>query len=155
MTNQNQWIVVADAARARVLGRDDNGLTLLHEYEHPESRLHTVDLDTGEGSAVTSGGPGHQPHMVGVGSRVPAHEQEAQRFAHELVRMLEDAHNRGQFGNVVLVAPAHFLGQIRKMLAPTVGRCVSTSFDKDLTRLHLPELLKHVDMLLMPQGGNA
>ena len=44
-----QWIVVSDAARARIFARNgaDSGLTLLDTLTHSESQAHEGDLRTG------------------------------------------------------------------------------------------------------------
>ena len=140
-----QWIVVADASRARVLAVNDkgDGLVVESELEHPASRARASEL--------TSGAPGRVKQSFGAGSR-PAmsartdpKEVEAEAFARQLADVLEQGCNHNRFERLTLVAPPHFLGLLRSAINGQVAKRVVLTIDKDFSNLPLHDLTKHLD----------
>ncbi len=129
------WVLVADAARARLFSvTRRNEWTLAQSLEHAESRL--------AGHELMSDGPGAMKQPAGSGRTVmspptPPREVEAQRFARELVDLLVDGHGKSAYHSLVLCAPPHMLGLLRKGLPVAVERLVSAGIDKNYT--HLPD----------------
>lgn len=142
-----KWIVVADAARARFFTTDmpAGALIELEDRVHYASRLHGRDLETDAHPRVhDSKGPGR--HAMEPSTDVK--EQEAEVFARELARYLEDAHNADRYQKLYLIAAPHFLGLLRGHLGKGVSGTLALELDKDLTqhsvediRAHLPEFL--------------
>lgn len=134
-----QWLLVADASRARILATDAalGSLLLVKELEHPLSRLRSSELVTdgpgrswsGPGGAVTAYDAPHDPAQL-----------EHERFARELAGELETGLAREDFDTLILVAPPRFLGMLRRQLAPPVARCVRAEVGRDYSLVSLSEL---------------
>lgn len=141
------WILVCDASRARLFSTPGKGRpwTLVQELNHPESRL--------KGSEIMSDQPGRVRQSMGAGTRpamephTPPKQVEAEHFAQQLAGVVEHGHGRNDFSRLVLVAPPHFLGLLRKSLSDQCSKRVVASLDKDYTELkerELPERLADV-----------
>jgi protein required for attachment to host cells len=143
-----QWILVADASRARVFSVPENNKPnkpwlLEKELEHLASRAKATELTTDV--------PGRVRQSFGAGSR-PAmddptdpKEVEAQAFAHELADFLEQGLNHNRFEQLVLVAPPHFLGLMREMVSEQVAKRIQWSINKDFTQLPARDLPDHIN----------
>jgi protein required for attachment to host cells len=128
---KTSWIVVADASRARVFSRTGrSALTEVATLVHPASRLHARDLGTdAPGRQSGHGGRRHQ-----VEPRNDPKEVETIAFAREIAKRVTAARVADEFDELVLIAPPHFLGDLRQMLDdPTRGRIAWTS-SKDLAQ---------------------
>lgn len=127
---QARWVVVADAARARIFkvaGRDSH-LDEVEDLVHPESRLHAGDLRTGgEGAQSESTGPS----LRATGPEVETGDKHAERFAKEVAQFLRDGRVHGRYDELWLVAAPAFLGHLRDKLDEPTARCVVHSIDKD------------------------
>ncbi|MGB7290531.1 MAG: host attachment protein [Candidatus Macondimonas sp.] len=129
------WVVVADASRARLFRAETprGPLVELEDAVHSAARLQDQELLSDRaGRAFDSQGK----HRHGMEAPTDPHDQEAQRFAHELAERLHVHHNAHDFDGLVLVAPPRFLGLLRGALDEQVAKQVLASFDRDLTRIH-------------------
>jgi protein required for attachment to host cells len=142
-----QWILVADASRARVFSVPEDGKPWImeKELEHPSSRAKATDLTTDV--------PGRVRQSFGAGSR-PAmddptdpKEVEAQAFARILAEFLEQGLNHNRFAHLVLVAPPHFLGLLRGTVHEQVAKRIQHSINKDFTQLPARELPDHIKIV--------
>lgn len=129
----NAWVVVADAARARILSADSPIAPLreLLDLVSPEARLHEREL--------ASDRPGRVYDIVGdgrhaAGTAVSPKEQEAKRFAKIIAEHLEQGRVDKAYDRVLLISEPHFLGLIRKAIHSQVARLVTVEIDKDLTK---------------------
>jgi len=145
--NNATWILVSDASRARLFATTGRTKpwTLVHTLEHPKSRLKGQDITTDKpGRVRQSAGVGARPAMS---SPTSIKDIEADHFTQELAALLEGGHGRNAFSRLVLVAPPHLLGRLRKALSAPTRKRVTATIDKDLTQLHerdLPERLADV-----------
>jgi protein required for attachment to host cells len=143
------WIVLANAARARVLHREAGGrLEELVDLSHPRSREKGSELASDrEGHAQKAHGDrGHagtafEPH---TGPRRKEHEV----FAVEIAHYLEDALRQRRCPGVVLIASDPFLGELKSHLNESVKRVVSATIAHDLTRYAGAELERRVSEAL-------
>lgn len=126
------WILVADEARARVFEDDGTGAALVerHSLIHAEGRQHGRDVfaDRKPRTQESAGSARHaiEPHT-------DPEDVEAGRFARELAHLLEQARHARQFERLLLVAPPHFLGVLRRTIGDGVAALVVGSMSKDLT----------------------
>jgi len=130
------WIVVADAARARIFHTDRAMQTLdeLADLMHPASRMTTGELVTDErGTRRTGRAPRSGPTEKWTPEFV-----EAQRFAQELSDWLSERFDDQQFGHLVLVASPSFLGHLRPALDKRVAGTITHEIGKDYTK-HPPD----------------
>lgn len=139
------WLVIANAARARVFERDDaNGaIREIDDLVHPASRAKEAALGTHPPGRVRKGvaSTAFEPHTE-------PHARERARFAHELARKLEDAALARRMPDLVLIASNPFLGKLKAALGPAAGAILKASVVGDLTLLQGAELEHRVSQLL-------
>ena len=147
-----QWIVVADASRARVLSASDgaSALSLVHELDYPSARKRTRELVSDESGRIDKGGRGV---LSAMDPPTDPHERQARQFAQVLADLLDTAADRHVYTRLTGVAPAHFLGLLKRSISVQTGRKVVAWFSKDLTRLKWPDLFRHVWELIHPALG--
>jgi protein required for attachment to host cells len=135
------WILVANASLAKLYANHGpkKGLKLLHEMQHPESRERAAEL--------VADRPGHGVGG-GHGSFVPATDpkrNEADRFAQEVSRHIEQGRTANSFERLIVVASAPFMGKLNNHLPSPVRNMVSDSIEKDYTRSNERELSGHLE----------
>lgn len=140
-------VMLANAARARLLGRDpDNGaLRELDDFVNPRARLKASTLDR------------ERPGRGATGSRRTAFEpptepdeHERQRFAQELARHLEALALQNRLSPWLLAASSPFLGTLRAALGPHAQALLVQHAERDLTPLALHALEPRLRQLLPP-----
>lgn len=132
------WIVVCDAARARVFDSRGNlqHLALVAQLEHPQSRRKEEALGMVRRGSVTTGAGIHG----GLPQQTSPKAHEAEQFARILADRMNHAVADHTCQRLVLVAPPHFLGLLRKLLNPAAQTCLHRTIDKDYTQLTIQEL---------------
>lgn len=133
-----QWILISNAARARLLQREQGcPLVVVHSFDHPQSRSRSSELGdapAGQEKADRSfGGAAYSP-------RLDAKEKEHLRFAHEMAEYLEQQAQQGSFKSLALYASSPFLGELKAALGSATTALVSATHDLDLTSVGLVEL---------------
>lgn len=131
------WVVVANAARARIFERDDENQALreMADHVHTPSRQKAAELETDrpgkahKGEASTAFAPHTDPR-----------EREHQRFAHELAQVLEEAALAHRMPGLVLLASNPFLGELKAELGDATRRLLKHSAPVDLTSYQHAEL---------------
>ncbi|MDP2005621.1 MAG: host attachment protein [Rubrivivax sp.] len=131
------WIVVANAARARVFERDDENQALreIADCVHTASRQ--------PGAALTHDRPG-QARKSQASTAFAPHtaplEREHERFAREVAKLLEDAALSHRMPALVLLASNPFLGELKAQLGDAARKLLKGSAPVDLT------LYQHADL---------
>lgn len=141
------WYVVADGGRARILqkrGRQGNGQEAFDtRQEFVSANLHrqTHDLGTDRPGRVresaTSAHHAAQP-------RQDLHQADKRSFVHEVAAVLNEASQRDEFDALILVAPAHALGDLRQALDAATQRKITGELQKDLTNVPNGDLAAHL-----------
>ena len=129
------WVVVADGACARIFSPDKKLGKLVpagpSDLVSPASRQRTRDLKSdrpGRGFSSAHSGARHAFEPPS-----DYHKLEKHRFTATLAGALEEACGRGDFDDLILVAPRRSLGELRGLLAKSVLDRVSHEVAKDLT----------------------
>jgi len=151
----NTWVVVADAARARIFrveGMDvERGLarrpvpassTVLVEIKdilHPESRSHEIELAS---DAPGMSSVANMQSKFGMDEKVSPKEEEGVRFAKEVADFLKM--QGANYDQLYLIAPPHFLGLIRPNLDKAIISKLVMEIDKDLSRHSAEDILAHL-----------
>jgi protein required for attachment to host cells len=139
------WLVVANASRARVLEESDKAGAYVHlaDLVHPQSRQKGTDL--------AGDRPGHVPGMTahGAGSsaydpRTAPREREHDRFAREVATMLNDGIAAGRCAGLLLVASNPFLGHLKEHLDEQARKAVLRTVAADYTALNERELAQRL-----------
>ncbi|MES2883736.1 MAG: host attachment protein [Pseudomonadota bacterium] len=154
--NTDTWVLIADSSRARLYSVPQRGKpwTLVNEYSHSESRVSQGGLTTDQPGRSHGSGIGKGARSA-MESKSSPKEVEVAHFVHELVEVLHHGHGQQAYERIVLVAPPHFLGLLRKGLNNTVSKLVGASVDKDYLHLPEPEMQAHLDALLQAADGVA
>jgi protein required for attachment to host cells len=132
-------VIVADNARARIFVSHDvlNHLVEQEDFIHSEAHLKNQEL---VGDAA---GKSRDPH----GSLDPAtapKELEAQNFAKLLAKHLKALHSEQHFDHLILIAPPHFLGLLRKELHKPLDQLVKRTIHKDLTIASVEDIIDYI-----------
>jgi protein required for attachment to host cells len=139
------WLVVANASRARVLEETGKPGVYTHvaDLVHPQSRQKGVQL--------AGDRPGHIPGVVahGTGSsaydpRTDPRDREHDEFAREVGMVVDGGVAGGRCAGVVLVASNPFLGHLKTHLGARAGALVLRSVAADYTSLDGPELAQRL-----------
>ncbi len=139
------WLVVANASRARVLEESGEHGVYVHvaDLVHPQSRQKGTDL--------AGDRPGHVPGVSahGTGSsafepRTAPREREHEHFAHEVATLLDEGIATGRCAGLVLVASNPFLGQLKEHLGERASKAVLHSVAADYTALDERELAQRL-----------
>ena len=139
----NQWIVVSDAARARLFSRDaEHKLALVDTLKHSESEAHEGDLRTGgKGEIHDSGGSGqHQ-----ADPQTTTSEKHADIFAKQVTERLKSGLNDDAFKELVIVADPSFLGRLRDHMDNPLRDTVRKTLDKNWAQHDTQQIEKQLD----------
>jgi protein required for attachment to host cells len=148
MTN-TEWVVVVEKSGATVLRTlpADRGFASVRVFAHPMGRCFD--------RSFLSDRPGRNFNRQGAcrhaySPRVSPGEQDQRGFVKTLAKYLE--HNRTvAFSSLVLIAPPHILGLMRKTLPKTLRHCVTKEIAKDYPSwLNANTLVEHLRKDLAP-----
>ena len=135
------YLVVADSSQANIYLTDKTltTLELVVQQEHPSSRLTRSQLDSDKPGSANSAGRGY--HSLGGDS--DSHQHESSEFARSLGKFLHSEHVAGKFGQLLVAAPPHFLGDLRQHLSPDCTKVLGKTVNKNLLRVGEKEMLEH------------
>jgi protein required for attachment to host cells len=139
------WLVVANAARARVLEESGKAgvYATVSDMIHPQSRQRGGDLADDRPGHV----PGTAAHGTGSSAFDPhtsPREREHDRFARELAGALNDGVAAGRCAGLVLVASNPFLGHLKEHLHRQARQAVVRTVAADYTSLTERELAERL-----------
>ncbi len=139
------YIVVADAARARIFTRDALKLVEQESLVHAEGRLHEGDLVTDHRGGEVQESTSTTSRSSGEEGAATNHQEEI--FAKQVSERLYRARVENAMEKLILVAPPRFLGRLRdKLDGPTAKRVIHT-LAKDLSKDSLENIQKAVSDL--------
>lgn len=137
------WILIANAAHARVLQQETSGrLRLLQSIEHPASRLPSSELGDDKAGRELSG---HGFGGAAFEPRLEAHRKERQRFAHQLAEMLEHAAQEERYDALHVFASSPFLGELKDAFGRATQRLLAGTHEHDLTAVGIAELPARIE----------
>jgi protein required for attachment to host cells len=141
---RTNWLVVANAARARVLEQTDEVGVFkpVADLVHPQSRL--------KGEQLGSDRPGHA-HAEGAGRagtfyapHTDPREREHDRFAREVAAVVDDGVAQERCAGITLVASDPFLGQLKSHLGSRARKLLLRTVAADYTTLRDDELARRI-----------
>lgn len=138
----NTWVLVANGSEARIYTTEKSikTLTLINEFDHPQSRQKGTEL-TSDRSGQFNGETIGTAHGAFYEATDPK-SYEMERFAMELADKLNDGRNRHQYKNLIIVSSPRFHGLLNKQINPQVSKMVGRHVEKDFTSFTAKELLK-------------
>lgn len=140
------WLVIANAARARVLEESDTRPGYVHVADllHPQSRQKGVALAGDRPGHAHAEGVGHGQGSTSYVPRTDPREREHDRFAREVAQLLEEGVAAHRCAGLVLVASSPFLGRLKSHLGEQARKAVIRTLDADYTALSEDELAQRL-----------
>lgn len=139
------YIVVADAARARIFTRDALHLKEQQSLVHAEGRMHEGDLITDSAGADVHESMSSTARSSVEGGTALKHENEL--FAKEVTQCLYNARVNNSMEKLIIVAPPKFLGLLRDKLDAPTHKLVIHTLSKDLSKASLDDIQEAVSDL--------
>ncbi len=135
------YLVVADSSQANVYATDNklSTLELVVQQQHPSSRLTRSELDSDKAGSASSAGRGYHS----LGGDANSHQHESEEFARSLGKFLHSEHLAGKFGQLLIAAPPHFLGDLRKHLGADCTKVLGKTVNKNLLRVGEAAIIEH------------
>jgi protein required for attachment to host cells len=142
MKKAKLWYAIADGGRARFVERDENGaFRTVANFESTDLHARATDLGTDRPTRVQdSAGPGRHA----VEPRQDFKQQAKEDFVKLVADELAVEHERGQFDQLMLVAPPGVLTELKGKLAKPVADLVVKDLQKDLTKVPDHDLTEHL-----------
>jgi protein required for attachment to host cells len=146
MENSKTWLLIANASKAKLYSfhkaalfqhQDPKALTLVNEFSHDKSRKKNSELSTdrmGRLGAYTSG----------LAEATPPKTHEAEVFAIELVNHLDEARTENKFRDLIIIAPAAFMGMMSKHTTHEIEKMIAQKIEKDYTSHTNHELMHNL-----------
>jgi protein required for attachment to host cells len=147
MIKRKTWYVIADGGRARIVQKRDRqgdrqeAFDTLQEFVSADLHRATHDLGT-ERPGRTRESAASARHAVQP--RQDLHRAEKQNFVNQVAAVLNAANTRDEFDALVLVAPAHALGDLHQALDAPTQRKITAQLQKDLTKVPDADLAEHL-----------
>ncbi|MBU4527639.1 MAG: host attachment family protein [Hoeflea sp.] len=135
------WVVVADGEKALFLSNagtpDRPALEVFTGFEQPNPRTADQGVDR-PGRLADGAGSAHRSAVQETDwHRLAKHE-----FAHQIASLLEQNALADRFEQLVIVAPAVIMGELRKSWSKSVSGRIIAEVAKDLTKHPVPEMEK-------------
>ena len=153
MTSDTIWILVANASRARLFAANASSedWQLVEELTHPESRTRPTLLyeqpENPNAGAKHKPSPENQPD-----ARM---DFEAERFAKELSKKLDQGFDAHTYRQLVIAAPPQFLGMLRGELSKRVQGVLLMDMRGDFTTEKPREVQERIPLRGEGEGAPA
>jgi protein required for attachment to host cells len=140
------WIVAADGARVRVFEHlgPGKGLKPVSGLNLEDAHLRAKDINTDR--------PGRTSSSTGQGSamtpRTDPVDHEEETFVKMIADVLRVKKQAGAFDRLIIAADPSSLGTLRAALCDAVDKSVVAELPKDLTKVPLADMPKHLDGLI-------
>jgi len=129
--NNTTWVVVANSAQAKIFRLVVfPKIEFLTSLQHPESRLHDIDLvSTKPGSTNDRGGT----HRSSYQAPSDPKQLEMEKFAKDVTSYLSSACRKKEFSRLYVLAPPTFLGLLRQHMDQKTRDSIVAENAKDMT----------------------
>lgn len=147
MKHPRTWYVITDGGRARIVQKRDalDAFDTHREFVSADIHRHTHELGMERpGRTHESASSAHHA----LQPREDLHRADKRNFVYEVARALNEANARDEFDRLILVAPAHALGELHHALDAPTQRKIAAQLQKDLTNVPNADLAKHLSDLI-------
>jgi protein required for attachment to host cells len=137
------WVLVADRAKARLfaVAREDDSIVEIRDFLNPQGRASGRELSRDRPpTSHDRFGPGRHA----IEPQTSIEQKTAESFARELDAVLEHGRVDRSYRDLVLIAPAHFLGTLNAALNKHVRACVAAELPKNLTSADAQTILAYL-----------
>jgi protein required for attachment to host cells len=142
MKKAKVWYVIADGGRARFVERDERGaFRTVSSFVSTELHAKSSDLGRDRPARVMESAT---PGRSAVEPRRDLKEAAKQDFVKLVAGEIDAGHGRGQFDNLVLVAPPGVLTELKSNLSKPMAELVVGDLQKDLTKVPDHDLTGHL-----------
>jgi protein required for attachment to host cells len=142
MKKAKVWYVIADGGRARFVERDERGaFRTVSSFVSTELHAKSSDLGRDRPARVMESAT---PGRSAVEPRRDLKEAAKQDFVKLVADEIDAGHGRGQFDNLVLVAPPGVLTELKSNLSKPMAELVVGDLQKDLTKVPDHDLTGHL-----------
>lgn len=142
MLHQGVWVLVCDGRKSLLLKNEGDRiypkLATSEVREHSDKPTHMLGSDVP--GRTFSGRNGR--HAAVEPQDMQAHDEEV--FLKSVAESMNQKISSGEIAKLVVVAPPRALATLRKALSPATRAIVSSEIHKDLVRLPLYEIEKHL-----------
>ena len=148
------WLVVADAARARLFMSDGTNVQPIDgaTFENPAAHGFSRDLMSDRpGRTIESVGGAHHAQEP----RHDPHREAKATFAKHVADYVEQNARDRKFDHLVIVAPPQMLGDLRGALGQHAAARLAGTAPKDLMKIPAAELMGHLQPLLDAAAGRC
>lgn len=128
------WILVADSSFMEIFSLKGLEISKVQKIDNPDGRLRSGEILTDrpgrafEGKSRTGAGSRRSAY----GTEVDPHEHEQQIFAHKIVEALRHGKEARAFEKLIVIAPPHFLGELRRFIPEGIRACVTKEINKEI-----------------------
>jgi protein required for attachment to host cells len=142
------WIAVTDGEHARFVQPDTNNtLRTVGALDSASAHLRSRDIGADRpGRSFESGASAHHA----IGPRHDPHALETQKFVRLVGEQISAASGRGEFDELLLVAPPRALNELREALDAATQAKLVGRLEKDLVKTPDHELWPHVREWVSP-----
>lgn len=138
MKKQKIWIVIADAAIARVYEKDEAGKFVAIDHVLRAAKEEGYEQGRSEALGKTQESAASAHHII----EPRQDEKTAQmlHFSRVIAEFLESSLTQGRYGRLILAASPKMLGHLRDTLPKAVRDAIQMELDKDYTHLKADEI---------------
>ena len=136
------WYVIADGGRARFVERDERGaFRTVSSFVSTELHAKASDLGRDRPARVMESAT---PGRSAIEPRRDLKDAAKPDFVKLVAEQIDVEHGRGQFDNLVLVAPPGVLTELKNHLSKAMAERVVNDVQKDLTNVPDHDLTGHL-----------
>jgi len=133
------WVINSNSNTYRIYeyNKRQSKLNLLKEIQHPENKLHNIDIVSDRSGRYKSNGGAHGAYA----SPSDPKEVKYDDFMRELARELNQERNKNSYEKLIIIAPAHVNGLLMQHIDKHVKELIICNLNKDLMHMADHELL--------------
>ena len=144
---KNTWILVANGSEARLFESEfrPKTLNLLQEVTHPESREKGIELASDKSGHYQGDAATGASTQGSFSEPTDPKEYEMDRFAGELVQILEAGRTANSYQHLIVASSPKFHGLLNKQMNGHLAKLVEKHINKDYTSCTEKELLERLN----------
>ena len=124
------YVLVANSNQAKIFLKKRNQEALLpfKEFNCEECKLHNEDLVSDKPGRVANQS---SKRTKGLTPPTSAHQKALNKFVMEIVNFLEHERRESKLEGLIVVAPSHFFGKLKKKFSQQMTKLITQSIHKD------------------------